>query len=194
MKHTILIALLLPFTAFAADEFTLDPTHTYPNFSISHLGFSVMHGRFNESSGTVVMDRDGGASSVKVTVKTASIDTGMDKRDDHLRKPEFLDVAKFPEMMFESTKVSFTGKDTAKVEGKLTLHGVTKPLTLDVTKIVCNVHPMKKNYVCGFDAKASLKRSDFGVAGYLPAIGDEVEIRISAEGERKEKTGGPPRG
>lgn len=193
MKKLILAALWLPLCAAAADTYDLDPTHTYPNFTISHLGFSVMHGRFNETSGTVVLDRDGAGSSVKVTVKVASLDTGMQKRDDHLRSPDFLDAAKYPEMTFESTKVTFTGEKTAKVEGNLSLHGVTRPLTLDVNAINCAVHPLKKTWACGFDASAALKRSDFGITAYLPAVGDEVSIRIEAEGDRKEKSADPKR-
>jgi len=184
MKQTLLAAALvvLPFAAAGAvEELELDSSHTYPNFSVSHLGFSTLHGRFNETSGKVVVDRDGGKSSVRVVIKTGSVDTGHEKRDKHLSSADFFDVAKYPEMTYESTKVTFTGAETARVEGNLTMHGVTKPVALDVTRFRCADHPMKKTLVCGFDAQGTLKRSEFGIAYGVPNIGDEITLSIEAE-------------
>jgi polyisoprenoid-binding protein YceI len=189
----LLAALLLPVVAFAADTFELDPTHTYPSFAVSHMGLSIMQGRFNETHGSFVLDRKGDTSSVKVTVKTASLDSGMDARDQRLLAANFLDVEQFPEMSYESTAVSFTGEKTAKVEGKLTLHGVTRPLTLNVTSIKCAVHALKKVWSCGFEADGALKRSDYGIKTYLPDVGDEVQLRIEAEGQRIDRAPGPRR-
>lgn len=175
----------------AADEFELDPAHTYPHFSIAHLDFSVMHGRFNESRGTVVMDREGNRSSVRVTVKAASVDTGHDKRDEYLQGSQFLDAARFSEIIFQSTRVEYTGPSTAQVQGSLTLRGVTRPLTLEVTRMVCETHPIKRTYACGFSARGTLRRSDFGMTAYLSMVGDKVDIRIEAEGDRKQQKAGP---
>jgi len=179
--------LVLPFAASAADELEIDGSHTYPNFTVSHRGLTMTHGRFNDTSGKVVVDREGKTSSVKVVIQTTSIDTGHDKRDDHLRSAEFLDVAKFPTMTYESTKVSFTGADTAKVEGTLTLHGVTRPVALDVTRFSCTMHSVKKTPICGFSARGVLKRSDFGISYGVPNIGDDIELSIEAEAQAPKK-------
>ncbi|MGQ0587843.1 MAG: YceI family protein [Gammaproteobacteria bacterium] len=178
------VALLaLPFAASAADELEIDGSHTYPNFTVSHRGLSMTHGSFNDTSGTVVVDRGGGGSKVRIVVQTASIDTGHQKRDEHLRSADFLDVAKYPAMTYESTKVTFTGAETAKVEGNLSLHGVTRPLALDVTRFTCTQHPVKKTPICGFSARGALKRSDFGMSYGVPNIGDDIELRIEAEAQ-----------
>lgn len=173
-------SLLLP-GAYAA-TYEIDPVHTYPSFEISHLGFSTMRGRFNETKGTVDVDLEKQTGSVSIVINAASVDTAMAKRDDHLRSPDFLNVAEFPEITYKSTKVTFNGKDKATVEGSLTIMGTTKPVKLDVTSINCGVHPMNKKEVCGFDAKASFKRSDFGITYGLPAIGDDMTLLIGAEG------------
>ena len=179
-KALLLIAvLMLPTSVFAA-SYTLDPTHTYPNFTISHLGFSTMHGRFDKTSGKLEMDREKGTGYVEVVIDAASIDTGMKKRDDHLRSPDFFNAMEFPEIIFKSTKVMFKGKG-ATVTGDLTIMGVTRSVSLDVKSINCGVHPMNKKDVCGFDATTKFKRSDFGIKYGLPAIGDEVNLVFEIE-------------
>lgn len=181
MKKLFLAVSLLTMsmTAMAA-SYTLDPTHTYPNFTINHLGFSTTHGRFDKTTGKLTMDKAKGTGSVEVVVDMASVNTGMKKRDDHLRGPDFFNVAEFPEMTFKSTKVEFKGKG-AKVMGNLTIKGVTKSVTLDVASINCGVHPFNKKNVCGFDATTSIKRSDFGIKYGLPAIGDDMNIMLQVE-------------
>lgn len=169
-------------TQVNADSYTVDPFHTYPAFEISHLGFSTLRGRFNETKGKLEIDLKKKTGSVSVAIEAASIDTGMKKRDDHLRSPDFLNVAEFPQIKFESTKVTFTSDKTATVEGKLTIMATTKPLTLNVTAINCGVNPLNKKEVCGFDANGSIKRSDFGVTYGLPAIGDEMKLLFEVEG------------
>lgn len=192
MKKWLLLSLL-PGFAFAAETYTIDPTHTFPNFSVSHLGFSTMHGRFNETSGSFVVDRKGDKSAVDVVIKAASVDMGLDKLEEHLRAEDFFNVEKFPEIRYRSTRVKFTGERTATVEGELTLLGVTRPVTLDVTRMHCDKHPMRQTWWCGFDATTRIKRSDFGMKAYVPAVGDDIEIRIGAEGERVESKSGPRR-
>jgi polyisoprenoid-binding protein YceI len=181
MKKVLLAAVLVgSVNAAMAADYTIDPTHTYPNFTVSHLGFSTMHGRFNKTSGSMSMDRAKGTGSVEVVIDVASVDTGMEKRNKHLRSPDFFNAAEFPEMTYKSTKVTFQG-DGAKVEGNLTMKGVTKPVTLDVKSINCGVHPFSKKDVCGFDATAQIKRSDFGINYGLPAIGDVINITLEME-------------
>ena len=165
-----------------AETYELDPTHTYPYFSISHLGFSTMRGRFNSSTGKITMDKAKGTGSIEIEVDMNSVDTAFEKRDQHLRSPDFFNAAEFPKMTYKSTKVTINKDDTAVVEGNLTLMGVTKPVTLKVNKITCGVHPFNKKDMCGFDATGTIKRSDFGIKYGLPAIGDEVTLHLEAEG------------
>lgn len=168
-----------------AETYELDPTHTYPYFSVSHLGFSTLRGRFNTTSGKITMDKAKGTGSVEIEVDVNSIDTAHEKRDKHLRSPDFFNAAEFPKMTYKSTKVTINKDDSAVVEGNLTLMGVTKPVTLKVSKISCGVHPFNKKDVCGFDAMGTLKRSDFGMKYGLPAIGDEITMHIEAEGVKQ---------
>ena len=181
MKKILLLsaALLLPATGIA-DSYTIDPTHTYPNFTINHLGFSTLHGRFGKTSGTVNMDRAKGTGSVDIVIDAASIDTGFKKRDDHLRSPDFFNVVEFPELTFKSTKITFT-ENGATVVGDLNIKGVSKSVSLNVDSINCGVHPFNKKNVCGFNASTQLKRSDFGIKYALPAVGDDVMLSIEVE-------------
>jgi polyisoprenoid-binding protein YceI len=180
MKRVLVVAALsLPVIAMA-DSYTIDPTHTYPNFTVNHLGFSTMHGRFDKTTGTISMDRAKGTGSVEVVIDMASVNTGFQKRDDHLRSPDFFNATEFPEMTFKSTKVAFQGTG-ATVDGQLTMKGVTKPVTLNVDSINCGVHPMNKKDVCGFNATAKIRRSDFGVSYALPAVGDDISLNIEVE-------------
>ena len=178
-------AILAASMTVSAETYEIDPTHTYPYFSVSHLGFSTLRGRFNTTSGTITMDKAKGTGSVEIEIDVTSIDTAHAKRDEHLRGPDFFNSAEFPKMTYKSTKVTINKDDSAKVEGNLTIMGVTKPVTLNVSKITCGVHPFNKKELCGFDATATIKRSDFGMKYGLPAIGDEITMYIEAEGFKK---------
>ncbi|GAB3675296.1 YceI family protein [Salinisphaera aquimarina] len=175
-------------SAVAADSYTLDPSHSYGNFKIGHMGLSTMHGRIDVTEGTLVIDREGDGSKVDVTLDPASVDTGHEERDEHLRDKEgFFEVDKYPKMRFVSTSVQFDDDDSseATVQGDLTLHGVTRPVTLEVDDMVCKVNPMEKSrYSCGFSAETQIKRSDFGMDAFIPLVADEVEIQIEAEANR----------
>lgn len=173
-----------PFAAGAAPvSYTIDGAHSYPYFEINHLGFSTMRGRFNETEGKITLDTAAKTGSVEVTIDAESIDTGHDKRDDHLRSPDFLNAGEFPEITYKSTKVTL-GDGTAKIEGNLTINGVTKPVALDVTRFNCGPNPMSKKETCGFDAVATIKRSDFGVSYAVPAVADDMKLLISVEAIR----------
>lgn len=172
--------------ASAAETYTVDPDHTYGNFEIGHMGLSTMHGRIDVTGGEIVIDREGGASRVEVTLDPATVDTGHAERDEHLRDEKgFFEVDKYPEMRFVSKSVTFDGDDEATVQGELTLHGVTRPVTLEVDDIVCKSNPMDdKKYSCGFSAETEIKRSDFGMDAFIPLVTDEVEIQVEAEASR----------
>lgn len=176
------ILLALPFSAMGgSDTYIIDSTHTYPYFKVSHLGFSTLQGRFNKTTGSLKIDIAAKIASVDIIIDAASIDTAMAKRDKHLRGPDFLNTAEFPEITYKSTKIKFKGDTMATVEGKLTMMGVTKPVTLKVTHIKCGVNPLNKKQVCGFDAEGKLKRSDYGMKYGLPAIGDEMTLSFEVE-------------
>lgn len=178
-------ALLLPITGITAERLAIDPTHTYPNFTVSHLGFSMQHGRFNDTSGHVVFDREGGESEVVVTIQADSIDTGLEDRDEHLRSADFFHVAEHPELHYRSTSIEFHDDSNATVSGELTMLGETRPVSLEVDNINCDDNPMDGTYTCGFNATGTVKRSDFGMGYGVPAIGDDVHLRIQAEAIRE---------
>ena len=190
-RPLFLLALAaLPVAAIAApDTYTLDSFHTFPNFSVDHLGIATIYGRFNKTSGKFTFDRAAGTGSVELAVETASVDTGDgDKgsrarsRDEHLRTADFFNVAAFPQMTYKSAQVVFKSDNPATIEGELTLLGITKPLTLSIERFKCNqaVAPVRER--CGGNATGKFKRSDFGMKTALPGIGDEVSLLIMFEG------------
>ena len=171
----------ISFSAGAADFYTVDSRHTFPSFEISHLGFSIQRGRFNETSGKVMLDPEAGNGSVAIAINTASISTGLAELEKHLRSEDFLDAKKFPEITFKSDKLSFSNEKLVAVDGNLTLHGVTKPVHLSVDHFKCGLNMIKLVQTCGANATTTIKRSDFGVDKYVPAVGDEVHIQIQIE-------------
>jgi polyisoprenoid-binding protein YceI len=173
---------LIAAPVLAADTYKLDPTHTEVTFQWTHMGFSKPTGKFMNAVGSVTLDEaDPAKSSVAVSFDINGINTGVTKLDDHLKSPDFFDAAKFPTATFKSTNVQVTSPTTAKVTGDLTLHGVTKPVTLDVTLNKLGEHPMKKKKAAGFSATGTIKRSDFGMAMFVPAVSDEIDLEITAE-------------
>lgn len=177
----ILLASLLAAPAFAADNYTIDSRHTWPVFEVNHLGFSTQRGRFNKSSGKVTLDSAAKKGSVELVIETASIDMGLDKWDEHMKSDEFFNVAQFPTMRFVSDRLVFDGDKVVAAEGSFTLLGVTKPLTLTVSNFRCAPHPMVKKPACGADIFTTLKRSEFGMTKFLPAVSDEVKISAPVE-------------
>jgi polyisoprenoid-binding protein YceI len=174
-----LLALAAP--AHAAETYTLDPMHSSVTWTINHFGFSNPWGKFPMIAGEVVLDEQNPQNSkVTVTVPVSDIATGLPKLDEHLKAKEFFDTATYPNATFVSSKVTQTGAQTAVVEGTLTLHGVSKPETLDVTLNKIGTNMMNKK-TAGFSATTTLKRSDFGMNTFLPGLGDEVKLFIESE-------------
>ncbi len=173
--------------AQAADRYKIDPMHTNILFVVDHLGFSNMIGQFQDFEGS--FDFDGKSvegAAVKIVVKTASVDTDHEARDKHLKSPDFFNAQEFPEMTFVSTGFESTGEKTAKMTGDLTLAGVTKPITLDVTFNKADKFPMDPNvFIAGFSAKGTLNRLDYGVKYAAGAISDNVMLWIEAEGHKQ---------
>lgn len=164
-----------------AETYKLDASHTAVTWSISHFGFSSPSGKFMNVDGTLQLDeKNPAASSVKVTIAVADVNSGVAKLDEHLKTADFFDTATYPTATFTSEKVTVTDSTHATVEGQLTLRGVTKPVTLNVTLNKIGENMMKKK-TAGFSATTTLKRSDFGMTKYLPDLGDEVKIQIESE-------------
>ena len=182
-----MLAAGLSFSAMAADTYQLDPNHTYPSFEADHFGgVSTWRGKFNKSSGTVVLDRAAKTGTVEVNIDIASVNTGNAKLDEHLQKAEFFDVAKYPTAVYKGTSIRFDGDKPAEVIGTLTMHGVTKPLNLKIEHFKCFMNPMMKKEVCGVEATATFDRGDFGMY-YGKSYGFSLKtvLHIQAEGVKQ---------
>lgn len=188
MKPTtpaLLLAAACALPAAAAPElYTVDPAHTYPSFEVNHLGFSTSRGMFTGTTGRIMLDRANRTGSIDITIDTRSVFTGDERRDRHLRADDFFNVEMFPEMTFRATRVVFRGDTPVAAEGELTLLGVTRPVTLAIDSFNCGTNPINRKPMCGADASATLRRSEFGMDAYVPAVGDEVKIRIGIEAFR----------
>ena len=161
--------------------YTVEPNHTRVLFAVSHLGFTTWYGEFTHVSGTLNLAPKSVANSTFVIrIPTNTVSTTNAKLDGELKSHDWLDAAKFPEIVFKAKQVERTGEGSAKVTGELTLHGVTKPVTLDVKFNGAGTNPLDKKYTVGFEASGAIKRSDFGVNAYIPLIGDDVRLIISA--------------
>lgn len=166
----------------AAVTYTLDPYHTNLTWQANHFGFSNPSGKFATVTGTVTLDEAAPQNSVvNVTVNTGSVMTGIDLFNEHLRAENFFNSEKFPTATFVSKKVEVVSADTAKVEGDLTLLGITKPVTLDVKLNKIGENPINKLKTAGFSATGTVKRSEFGMAYALPGVSDDVKLMIEAE-------------
>lgn len=173
----------------APEHYSFDKAHTQILFFVDHLGFSHSQGEFHEYDGHFVFNReDPENSSVEVTIKTASIDMDHEKWDEHMKNEDFFHVEKFPDMTFKSTRIDVLSDNSAHIHGDLTILGVTKPVTLAATHNKSGKHPFSGKFVSGFSARTVVKRSDFGMTYGLPAVGDEVVIRIEVEGVRDGET------
>ena len=190
--HTSIRALLcvvsgaLASAAYAAPvTYKVDPDHTHPSFEADHFGgMSVWRGRINQNGGTVVLDREAQTGTVDITMDMNSIDLGHEKLHAHLKgvEPGMLDVAKFPTATYKGKLAKFKAGVPTEVQGELTLHGVTKPVTLTIRSFKCMMHPMKKKEFCGADAVGSFSREDFGVNwGKAFGFGMDVKLAIQVE-------------
>ena len=182
-KFTILaISMSLSTTAFAASEtYVIDGKHTLPRFEYSHFGYSTQLSRFDNASGKIILDRAAKTGSVDVVIDAKSVNTGSALFNEHIQGEDFLDTAKYPSITFKSNSLKFDGDKLVAVDGKLTVKGITKPVTLNVTSFQCMPHPMLKKDACGANATAKIKRSEFNAGKYAPNVGDEVTLFIPVE-------------
>ena len=186
----VMLATVVPVRAQSTWE--IDPAHTSIGFTIRHMMVSNVRGHFGKFSGTVkANEKDLTESTVEATIDVASIDTGNAKRDDHLRSPDFFDVAKHPTITFKSRKITPAGDKKWKVTGDLTMHGVTKEVTLDVEGPTDQVKDPQGNVRAGATATTKLSRNDFGISwskaldGGGLVVGDQVSVTIEVEGVKK---------
>jgi polyisoprenoid-binding protein YceI len=187
MSRIVIASLtaLVGASAFAAPvTYVLDPQHTFPSFEADHMGgLSNWRGKFNTNSGKVVYDKEAKAGSIDVTVDMSSVDFGVAKLDEHAKSPEMFDVAKFPTATYSGKFTKFDGASPTEAQGTLTMHGVTKPVTLKINSFLCKPNPRTKVEVCGADASATFNRSDFGVNfGDKFGFKQEVKLQIQVEG------------
>jgi polyisoprenoid-binding protein YceI len=186
MKTALAAAMLTLAAGYAvADPVTyqIDPAHTYPSFEADHFGgLSVWRGKFDRSSGTVVLDKQKGTGTVDVTVDTSSIDFGMPKLNEHAKSAEMFDVAKYPSATFKGTLVGFKDGAPTQVQGDFTLHGVTHPLTLTIKQFLCKPNPMDKKEHCGADASATFNRADYGIS-YGDKYGFKMDVKLAIQVE-----------
>ena len=187
MKRRVLSLLVVAlFTAAAwaqGSEWQIDPAHTTVAFTVRHMGISNVHGRFTKVSGSaVVNDNDPSKDSVNATIDATSIDTGVEMRDNDLKSANYFDVAQFPTITFKSKSVSKSGDGKLKIVGDLSIHGVTKEVTLDVDGPSAPAK-MGPNLKRGLSATTSVNRKDFGVGAKTPSamVGEDIKIELDVE-------------
>lgn len=190
------LALTALTSALAApEEFNVDPAHTYPAFAIRHLGISTQRGRFDKTTGKILLDRAAGKGSIDIAIQTTSISTGSTSIDEVLRAEDFFDVAKHPKMYFKSDSVEFDKGVPKSAHGELTLLGVTKPVTVAIEQFGCTRQPFFVRLTCGADVIAIISRSAFGMSSYSAFLSDDVRISVQIEAVKVEAASeSPPAG
>jgi polyisoprenoid-binding protein YceI len=183
MKSTCIIALMLAAgsTAAFAQTYNIDPNHTFPSFEADHGGMSIFRGKFTKTSGKVVLDRAAKTGTVDIVIDATSIDFGRAQLNSDVRGEKLLNTEKFPTVTYKGKAIKFDGETPVAVEGDMTLHGVTKPLTLTINKFKCIQNAVLKREVCGADAAGQFKRTDFGMDYGLPRYSPDIKLLIQIE-------------
>jgi polyisoprenoid-binding protein YceI len=180
------LAQSINFADVRPGTYRVEPGHSQVVFSLLHFGITNYSGMFAGASGTLTLDPANlAASKLDVSVAVSSISTTVPVLTEDLKGHDWFDAADFPVATFTSTSVVPTGKDSARITGNLTLHGVTKPVVLNAQLIGASVNPLSKAYSLGFEVTGTIRRGDFGISAYLPAVGDEVKLRIAGAFEAK---------
>ena len=185
---TIIAAAASLFAAGAAQAtsptYTIEPTHTFVNFEVTHFGTSFDRGRWDKKAGTVLFDRAARTGRVELTIDMNSISSGVPQLDGHLKSKDFFNAAEHPTARFVSDVFVFNGDKVAAVEGTLTMLGKSHPVTLQANQFNCCTNPNFKREVCSGDFEGEVKRSDFGATLLLPLVGDRVRLLVQVEGRR----------
>lgn len=189
MLHRVLLSCLLATASLpafaAAQKYDIDPGHTQILFTWNHFGFSNPSATLEKIGGEFQLDtEDLTKSSITVVLPLEGLHTGVPKLDEHLKSAEFFDASKYPEIRFKSTKVEKTGADRLKVTGDLSIHGVTKPVVLDVKVNKIGDNPMMKVASAGFDADVTIKRTEFTVGAYVPNVSDDIRVHITLDSHK----------
>lgn len=194
MKHnfiyffTFIFSMISCATSYAAEEkYTIDLQHSFVVWRVDHLGFSTQTGKWPANGFILLDNNDPSKSKVDVTIKINTLVTGIAELNKHLEAPLFFDATKYPTATFVSQKINLLSKDTASVQGNLTLHGVTKPVTLQVHLNKMGANPVNDKMSVGFSADTAINRSDFGIKGFLPMVGDKVHLVIDVEAQKATK-------
>ena len=189
-KHISLVLLssfYISFTQAKPITYEIDSSHTFPAFEADHMGgLSLWRGKINSTSGEIVLDKDKETGSVNVIMDMSTIDFGHEGMNKHAKKSDMFDVEKYPEAVYKGNLTDFIDGAPTRVKGSLTLHGVTKPVDLDIKSFKCRLHPFKLKQVCGADAYGNIMRDDFGV-DYAKRLGFKMEValRIGVEAIKK---------
>lgn len=181
------VATAATFTFAKPVAYTIDPTHTATVFSWNHFGFSTPSGNFSDITGTINVDNEKPAnSSVEVSIPLSSVNTNVSALDKEFQEEAWFNAAQYPNITFKSTKVETKDKKHFKISGNLTVKGITKPVVLDATLNKQGTHPMTKAPSIGFNATTSFSRSAFGIANYVPNVGDKITVNITTEASVKQ--------
>ena len=183
----LLSSFCISFTQAKPITYEIDSSHTFPAFEADHMGgLSLWRGKINSTSGEIVLDKDKETGSVNVIMDMSTIDFGHEGMNKHAKNSDMFDVEKYPEAVYKGNLTDFIDGAPTKVKGSLTLHGVTKPVDLDIKSFKCRLHPFKLKQVCGADAYGNIMRDDFGI-DYAKRLGFKMEValRIGVEAIKK---------
>lgn len=187
MKQAIRLTMATAFAVFynfslaAPETYVIDSAHTFPRFSYSHFGYSKQLSRFDKTTGTIVLDKEAKTAAVDIVVDMKSVSTGSTLFDQHIQAEDFFDTTRYPTATFKSDKVTFDGDKPITVTGNLTIKGVTQPVTLNIESFLLKPNPFLKKDAVGANATASIKRSNFDMGKYSPAISDDIMLDIALE-------------
>lgn len=177
--------LALPETAPTETLYVIDPGHTFPHFEVTHLGWSTHRGRFNKTSGWILLDRAARRGKLELVIDTDSLDTGDPALEQRLRDSDFFDANNHPTIVFRSDRFRFEGEALVGVDGELTIRGVTRPVALTVSSFRCGPIPIIRREACAANAEARVNRADFGISLYPSMIGTDIRLLIQIEAHRR---------
>nr|WP_298723318.1 YceI family protein [uncultured Steroidobacter sp.] len=190
-RNVLLSSLLFVSAAAHAETktYTVDPRHTFPMFEVSHYGFSTQRGRFTAVRGTITLDTQARRGSIDITIDAKSIDMGFAEWNEEMQAEGFFDTARYPDISFRSNELEFSSGRPVRAHGTLTLLGVSQPITLEIDSFQCGKNRVSGKPTCGADARAELRRSQFGMTRLLPGVGDDIGIVIAIEAVEQQPPG-----
>ncbi len=180
-----LLLTLVASSAQAAELYITDPEHTFVSFSYKHLGYSIQTSRLDKVNGTITLNDQMDGGTVDVAIETGSVSTGSDTFNKLLRTEDYFNSEKFPVAKFTSDKVIFNNQAITSLSGELTIKGITKPISLEVSNFACSRNFITLKYMCGANASAKLSRSEFDLGKYVPFVSDEISLSIVIEASKE---------